>query len=404
MTMNTNLRKIYNILWIDDEWDKMPMFKKECEEFNNLHLEPYKTRKAGIDALIRDIDHWDAVLLDAKMLDENENETPSLIGLGKAKQKLDELSFRRNIPRFISTGQPDLISDQNFKEMIGDYYVKGNDDEKLINDMKEAIANSDRQQIKTKYFDVFSALSDMGISQYTDSILMDIFMPLHYPAKEPNFKPVHHYNQLRQLIDYLFRSCNEVGLVPDQCIIDGKVNLNQSSLYLAGKDAEKIGIRYGEKGERIVPEYIEGIIRSVLEFGNIHSHTVELSEEDSQKIYKILKSAKSRFIIYGLTLQLCEVIIWFAEYISNHNDKEINLVYCNTIQKEKPESHNTYSKYLNKVFIPEKDEDGVWHCEECFIGIKYWDKSELIITNISQNTNPKTQKKYPLYATFKKKI
>lgn len=401
MTMNMNKR--YNVLWIDDEWDKMPMFKRECEEFNNLHLVPYKTRKAGIDALLHDIDYWDAVLLDAKMLDKNENETPSLKGLRKATQKLDELKIRRNIPRFISTGQPDLISDNNFKDGYGDYYVKGNDDEKLINDIKEAVANSDRLQIRTKYNDVFSALSDMGISQYTDNILIDIFMPMHYPANEPNFKPVYHYNQLRQLIEYLFRACNEVGLIPDQCVIEGKVNLNQSSLYLSGKDAEKIGIRYGEKGERIIPDYIESIIRSVLEFGNIHSHTVELSEEDTQKIDKILKSAKSRFIIYGLTLQLCEAVIWFAEYISNHNEKEVNLVYCNNLQKEILESHDRKSKYLNKTFVPEKDKDGVWHCGECYVGIKFWDKSELIITSVSPNTNPRTQKKYPFYANFKKK-
>lgn len=401
MIMNTS--KLYNVLWIDDEWDTMPMFKKECEELYNLHLEPYKTRKAGIDALIRDLDHWDAVLLDARILDDNENENPSLAGLGKAKQKLDELSIKRSIPRFISTGQPDLISDQNFKDLFGDFYIKGNDDEKLINDMIKAIANSDRQQIRTKYFDVFSALSDLGISQYADSILMDILIPMHYPANEPNFRPVYHYNQLRQLIEYLFRSCNEVGLIPDKCFIDGKVNLNQSSLYLAGKDAEKLGIRYGEKGERIIPDYIESIIRAILEFGNIHSHTVELSEEDTQKIERILKSAKSRFIIFGLTLQLCEAIIWFAEYISIHNDKEINLIYCNSIQKEIPESNNTYSKYLNKVYTPEKDEDGVWHCGECFIGINYWDQSELIITSVSPNTNPKTQKKYPLYASYKKR-
>ena len=400
MTMNTS--KIYNILWIDDKWDEMPMFKRECEEFNNLHLEPYRTRKAGIDALMRDIDHWDAVLLDAKMLDENENEAPSLTGLGKAKQKLDELSVRRSIPRFISTGQPDLISDQNFKALFGNYYVKGNDDEKLINDIKETIANSDRQQIISKYFDVFSALHDLGISQYTDSILMDILMPLHYPANEPNFKPIYHYNQLRQLVEYIFRSCHEVGLIPNQCVTDGKVNLNQSSLYLAGKDAEKLGIRYGKKGERIIPDYIEGIIRSVLEFGNIHSHTVELSEEDTLKIEKILKSAKSRFIIYGLTLQLCEAVIWIAEYISTHNDKEINLGFCRKIPKEILESQDSSSKYINKAFVPEKDEDGIWHCGECMVKLNSWDDKEMIIISVSPNTNPQTNKKYPLFAKYKK--
>ena len=143
----------YNILWIDDEWDKMTTFQRECEELYGLYLEPYRTRKAGMEALERNIDHWDAVLLDAKMFDENDNETASLTGLGKAKQRLDELSIRRAIPYFISTGQPDLISDKNFKDLFGDYYIKGNDDVKLVDDMLKAIENSDSQQVKTIYKD-----------------------------------------------------------------------------------------------------------------------------------------------------------------------------------------------------------------------------------------------------------
>lgn len=393
----------YNILWIDDEWDKMPLFKSRCEEIHNLHLEPFRTRKAGIEALERDLDYWDAVLLDAKMFDEDENETAKLTGLGKAKQRLDELSLKRVIPYFISTGQPDLISDENFKDLYGDYYIKNKDDARLIDDMLKAIQNSDKQQIKTIYQDVFSAIDDLEISQYADSILMDILLPLHYPAKDPNFKPVHHYNQLRQLIEYIFRVCNKVGLVPDKCIEKGKVNLNQSSLYLAGKNAELIGIRYGEIGERVIPDYIENIIRSILDFGNVHSHTTELDDEDTLKIEKILKTSKSRFIIFGLTLQLCEVLLWFAEYISIHNDKEINLFYCTDLRKENNLSSDPKSKYLNKTFVPEQDENGIWHCGECFVGIKFWDKGELTIINITPNTDKKTQKKYPYYASYKKK-
>ena len=49
-----------------------------------------------------------------------------------------------------------------------------------------------------------------------------------------------------------------------------------------------LGIRYGEIGERVIPDYIENLIRSILDFGNVHSHTVELDEEDSLKIENIL--------------------------------------------------------------------------------------------------------------------
>ena len=156
-------------------------------------------------------------------------------------------------------------------------------------------------------------------------------------------------------------------------------------------------------GERVIPDYIENIIRSILDFGNVHSHTAELDDEDTLKIEKILKTSKSRFIIFGLTLQLCEVLLWFAEYISIHDDKEINLIYCTDLRKEDNSSKDSMSKYLNKTFVPEQDDNGIWHCGECLIGIKFWDKGELTITNITANTDKKTQKKYPYYASYKKK-
>ena len=386
---------IYNVLWIDDEWDKMTTFQQECEEIHGLHLEPFRTRKAGMEAFERDIDHWDAILLDAKMFDEGENEVAKLVGLRKAIQRLDELALKRTIPRFISTGQTDLMSDENFKDSFGDFYKKGEDDVKLINDMLEAINNSDNMQVKKIYQDVFCSLKDLGIAKYTESILTDILTPMHFPADEPYFKPVYHYNQLRLLIEYLFRACNKVGLIPDQCVFEGKLNLNQSSLYLAGKNAEVIGIRYGKIGERIIPDYIESIIRSVLEFGNIHSHTVELSEEDTQKIEKILKSAKSRFIIYGLTLQLCEAIIWFAEYIKQHNDIEENLWYCTAL-------YNVGEEYNGREIEPLMDENGIWHCDECVVAIHNWTPGKKIrLKDVQLNTNY-TKDGYPYFARFDK--
>ena len=286
--------------------------------------------------------------------------------------------------------------------MFGDYYIKGNDDVKLIEDILGAIENSDKQQVKAIYKDVFASLDIIGVRHFVEPILMDILLPLHYPAKYPNFKPVYHYNQLRQLLEHLFRACNKVGLVPDLCMTEGRVNLNQCSYYLAGKDAEKLGVRYGEKGERIVPDYVENIIRAILEFGNTHSHTVELDEDDSQKIEGIFRTALSRFIIYGLTLQICEVIIWFSEYIPKHNDKEINLLLCNKLRNEDSNKCEVYNKYLNHVFVPVKDEDGIWHCEECYVKITNWESGKMELTEIIKNTDKRTNAKYPFFARYKK--
>ena len=391
------MSKKYNILWIDDEWDKMPAFKQECEELYNLKLEPYRTRKAGMQALEDNLEKWHAVLLDAKMFDESENEQASLTGLGKAKAHLDRLSVKKAIPYFISTGQPDLLDDDNFKALFGNYYTKAKDDEKLMADILQAILNAESSQIKAIYSNVFASSETLGISEYIDSILLDILLPLHYTEKQSSFKPIYHYNQLRQLVEYLFRACHKVGLIPDQCIPNGNVNLNQCSIYLAGKNAEKAGVRYGEPGERVIPEYIEAIIRSVLDFGNVHSHTVELDAEDTLKIENILKSSQSKYLIFGLTLQLCEVITWLSNYITMHNDKEVNLLYCQSLVID-----DGKLKYEGKVYIPEKDENGFWHCDECWVVLSHWESGKMKLKEISDNTNKRTNGKYPYFAKFDK--
>ena len=386
---------MYNVLWIDDEYDKMTAFQQECEEFNGLHLEPFRTRKAGIEALEKDLDHWHAVLLDAKMFDESENEVANLTGLGKAKQRLDELSMKRTIPYFISTGKPDLISDKNFKALFGDYYEKAKDDERLIEDMKKAIENSDKVQILNRYKDVFDALSSLGIRNEVESILMGIFLPMHYPAKDPNFKPVLHFNPLRQVLEYLFRACHKVGLIPDQCMAGTNINLSQCSLYLAGKNATKAGVKYDGPGSRIIPEHIESFIRTVLEFGNTHSHTVELSAEDQTKIEAIFRSKRSRYIIYGLAMQICEVITWMAEYIGEHNDKELNLSFCIELPKDG-------EIYNGREMEPVQDDDGNWHCDECLVKINTWQPGRKMRLKNVQPNKSLNKDRYPYFAYFDK--
>ena len=392
------MSKKYKILWIDDEWDKTRAFKQECEELYNMELVPYRTRKDGMQALESNLDMWHAVILDAKMFDESENEVAKLIGLRKAISHLDCLSTRRYIPRFISTGQPDLLSSEDFKDMVGDYYQKFKDDEKLIADILQAIQNAESSQIKAIYNNVFDSLETLGISEYTEPILLDILLPLHYVEKQSTFKPIHHYNQLRQLVEYLFRACHNVGLIPDECIPNGNVNLNQCSLYLAGKNAEIANVRYGVLGERVIPEYIESIIRSVLDLGNVHSHTVKLNSEDLLKIESILKSSQSKFLVFGLALQLCESVTWFAKYISEHDDKEVNLLHRQSlITDEKTEI------YEGKDFVVEQDERNNYHCGKCRLSYNAAQgyKGQVVTLFAVKDNDAKSKDVYPYFAEFR---
>lgn len=389
---------MYNVLWIDDQWDTLDGFIEKAATVYNLSITPYRTSKAGIEAIRSDLDKWDAVILDAKGLDESENEATDVIGLRKAKDFL--LSLSKPIPYFIYTGQTDYLSSDFFKSAFGDFYSKYDGYNKILKAVVEAIEKKVENQIIHNYQDLFSSLESLGISEYTKDTFLDILLPLHYKEKEEGFRPVHHYTQLRKVIEYLFRACHRVGLVPDACISNGIINLNQCSLYLAGKVAEKINLRYGEEGDRIIPKHIERIIRSVLELGNTCSHSVEFEDEDEEKIEELFRSFKSNNLIYGLTLQLSEAVVWFANYIPTHNDKEYNLSFCKPILNE-----IDIKNYEGKDFIIEQDDKNNFHCGQCRVSYKAAQhyKGKLVTLHGVIRNDSKDKDGYLLYANFKLK-
>lgn len=322
------MKKIYNVVWIDDEYDKMSAFQEECEEIHGIKLYPFRTRKSGMEALDNNLDKFDGVLLDAKMLDKDEDETPRVVGLKNAIAHINQLAIRKSIPYFISTGQPDLMESGIFEDSFGKYYIKERDDERLIADMKEIMGNSPRQQILSMYSDVVQKMDDMDFRG--TNIIVRIFEAFHFPDIHTDFDPLLHYTQLRLLLEYIFRACNKYGIVPSECIPNDLVNLNQCYIYLSGKPANIVGVRYGNEGDRVIPSHIERIVSSVLHFGNVNSHTTSLSDEemDSIKLLLTQTSVSSKYLIFGLTLQMCEVILWFGRYINANQDKEKNRSMC----------------------------------------------------------------------------
>lgn len=406
--MNT----MYEVIWIDDEWDKMTQFKEECEVIHHINLHPFRTQKAGMDALDKDLGKWDAILLDAKMFDQSEeNEEARLVGLRKAIEHINQLSLRRKIPYFISTGQPDLMDDATFKDSYGKYYIKERDDLQLIADIKEAVSKSSRFQVKSLYSEAIEQLS--LLNEDAANFMLDILETMHFPASHPDFKPVLYYNQLRQILEWNYREANKYGVIPDECIVDGIVNLNQCTCYLSGKDAINVGIRYGEKrGEndfdRIVPQYIEKMIFMILNLGNINSHTAVLNEKERHDFDLFLKNRvnNSQYLIYSLALQVCEITLWLKKYISNHKDTEANRKKCKCLEtshgvKEQIPTDNI--KEEEQVGIVEFH-DGIYHIGNKFylnpktIQQRGWLGKKVKVVKKDINTNPASSKKYPFFA------
>lgn len=385
--MNTK----YNVLWIDDEWEDQSIFLTKCMMGYGINLVPFKTRREGMIELERDLNIWDAVLLDAKMLDESIEETPSITGLSNSIHKLHELSVRKKLPYFISTGQTDLIDNNMFCDAYGKYYVKERDDDTLLKDMLKKMDSQPSLQIRNLYADVFETLDAYHYSPIAKSTMTSVLMAMHFPSECPAFEPMLYYNQLRQIVEQTFAVCLNTHIIPEQCKTNDMVNLNQCSLYLAGKDCGIAKVRYGNEGDRLIPRRIELSIKSVIEFGNTHSHTLKLSLEDENLLLEYFIEANSKYTLFGLTLQLCDVILWFRDFFQKIINQDIILQDPKLLVESTVETR--------KVYVIECDENGNAHCGE--IALPYsWHSyvgKEVYLSDIEQNTKPQTKQHYPLF-------
>ena len=329
------------------------------------------------------------------------------------------LSIERNrtIPWFVlsagggEVGRLDWVKKHRLEwdDWEKDFYSKTVDRVALYTRIPEIAVHSNATQIKTiLYKDVFEALNGFrGIDVVSaKNILVKILIALHFDSN--NFDPILHYNQLRQLVEHLFRACNIVGLVPDQCVPKGIVNLSDSLNYLCGKKAGKAGVRFGQENDRIVTHLVEKEIRSVLGLGNTNSHTVKLDASDQKLIEELFRTANSKYVIFSLALQMCDVIVWLKDYISIHDNKEQNLSKCVVLPEDDNESNSEItleeakSKYEGKEFLPIKEQDGVWHCGDCLVKLNDTHSGPIKIVQVVENTDKKLKSRFRFYAQFTK--
>lgn len=382
----------YEVIWIDDEWEKMDAFKEECEVIHQIYLRPFSTQKAGMDEFDKNPKKWDAIILDAKL----EKDGVGVTGLREAVTHINQVSLSHKIPYFISTGQPDLMGNETFEQAFGKYYIKERDDQKLIEDIKLAAGKSSRFQAKTIYLDAIEQLQSFDDAWCCEKIL-DILEAMHFPEK--NIDPLLYYNPLRQTLEYIFRKASKAGIIPDEFIGKEKddVNLNQCVQFLSGGNADWIGIRFGGAKESVVPVHIKNMMFQILNLGNINSHSRTLDDDEQKRLGAYFKEnvCNTRYLIYSLALQICEIAVFMGKYIDTHKDNSENKKQFKTFGTVEPIEGN------DSICVIKSKRPGRESC--ICISAKYASGKNLIgkkvvILEESQNTNPSTKEAYPYFA------
>lgn len=307
------MENIINVMWIDDEHDqqKWKSFIKKCNVMHGIKLIPFKTAKAGMEALCSRPDHFDAVILDAKAFDESENEQTSLRGMGKSIKRIDALSqMGRTIPYYIFTGQADLIEDEWFNQLYGDHlYIKGNtsgnNSQKLIEDIKNAVSNSENIAIRGQYADIFSWIPDE-----IEDELLDI-LKIIVKGGRTNTDI---FNKIRKILDWLMLSLFDYGLLAKS--YNGS-ELNKCSTFLGKKELSEF-----------VPVYIRRSIHSCTEIANEGSHRLTIDDA--------VKSGKAPYLVYSTMYELLNILSWFHNLPKDEESKDrLYVIVANLVLNEK---------------------------------------------------------------------
>ncbi len=332
-----------NVIWIDDQCEDQtgfaPNFKRRCEKRHGIHLDSFEFAIDGVSHLEHNLEKYHAVILDAKGWYDKKEAVTKTYGMHEAIKSIERLAYQKYVPYYVLTAQGDLVGDEEFTYSVGKdkvYYKYSSEDvERLLKQIEDDAKHNNRLQTKVFYHEALNILS--SINTDASEVLLDILEALHYPKDNSKFNPLLYYNQLRQILEHIFTEANKYQIIPNACFQKDKVNIDQCYRYLVGSDCEVLELRYGEIGESIVPKHIADMLSMILYLGNIKSHYTKLTDRDKLKLDGYLKDdvGKSHYLIYSLTFQICEIIIWMNNYIKEHRDIIANLQKCKKLNYPK---------------------------------------------------------------------
>ena len=268
----------YKILWIDDQYELLSELMERCEVINGFEITKCRFAKEGMKTFEKHLEEWSAVVLDAKVLMESLNEVPNLSGLRYCRDRINELKPRRYVPMFVFTGQPDLISNELFENMVDKYYSKGDDDDQLIEDIISAADQQEDTQIIHKHQTVFDAWPE---SKH------DLLRILKVLEKE-DWQNNSVLNDIRKIMSDVMNKLYALGFCPVKH--DGS-NLGACSIEL--------GKRYMEE---IIPVHVQRCIHSLVDVTNPGSHRTKIDSD--------VASGNTPYLIRTLIYEMLNVLCW----------------------------------------------------------------------------------------------
>lgn len=286
--------KKYKILWIDDQWEELSSFKDLCELVHDIEVVPCRYAVEGMKLFETHLQSWSAVVLDAKVLMNADNEVAALTGLQHSVKRIHELSLKRYVPTFILTGQPDLFSNETFSEIYGKFYEKAKDEEQLIHDIKQAADQLVVTQIRKKYGNI------LEIWPERESEIINILTTIELG----NNKNSTCLNEIRKMMEDVMARISQSGLL---LVNYTSTNLAECSRFLGQRWLQVL-----------IPIYIQRSIHSCVEICNPGSHRTEME--------MAIKEGRAPYVLNSTVFELLNILYWCKNLEKLPSKEEVNLM------------------------------------------------------------------------------
>ena len=312
----------YNVLWIDDDCNTTGRDFIGAAEQDDVDITAFESHEEGIAYLEKNLANFHAVILDAKVKYKKEDTLTGLEGLIASRDRLIELNNKVDLPFFIFTGQPDYQTSEVFRQTYGKFYIKGEDDERLIEDIIKRIEEKEDYILKKEYKNVFEVCTEKYIGKDSEKHLLQILTSIRNPNHQ--FDDELYFTPIRIILENMFRDANRIGLLNDACIDKGKVNLTESSMFLSGIQTNYLKLKCKKTH---FPKLISDAVRTILFVTGAASHTTDPNIKNNINLEEYRKSINTPYLLYSLTFQLIDVLVWYKEYKNLNSNYGTNVSY-----------------------------------------------------------------------------
>lgn len=335
----------YKVLWVDDlvtNPSYITHFQSKAEDYN-IVLHPVSNWEDAAKLLNDNFEDYSAIILDAECK-MNASDPEENLFIHKVLPSLTSIFGKKQttIPWYIlSAGTMEdfdtamsiaLCLHKEYEEEWGAMtYSKSapeqneNSQKRLFENIKKVASNKIANKVLARYQDTFQYLGEGKlIDKEARSILIKLLCQLHYPEENAHFEYLG--NPLRKVLEHLYRSAHNIGLLPNECFDNrGQLNLLDANRYMSGlSTGHDSKLRYGKEGDTIFPKQIGYITKNILNFASSDSHTSETNEYTLDDKDLVIDE-KTKELFFGYILQLCHVIKFFGHFVETHNNKEDNL-------------------------------------------------------------------------------